>query len=134
MCYNQYICANDNLKVDGVNSAGNGMEDVQTVEVSEKSFQLFEKKVIFEKEAYLLTELLIDIEEMSYDAGLEEPIISKTFTLRNRLEYFFSGKIGYEKVNSKLLVYPLDINPCFYIKKKDIRRVRATKCRSHKSI
>ena len=65
----------------------------------------------------MITELMIDIEEMSYDAGLEEQTISNTSTLQRRLEYFFNGKIGFEKVNKKLLVYPLDINPCFYVKK-----------------
>ena len=37
--------------------------------VNEHFFNLFSKNVIAEKEAYLLTELLIDIQEMSFHAG-----------------------------------------------------------------
>ena len=80
--------------------------------VNEHFFNLFSKKVIAEKEAYLSTELLIDIQEMSFDAGLDEPTIKQTSNLRNKLEHFFDGKIGFEKVDKKLIVYPIDIYPC----------------------
>ena len=67
--------------------------------------------------AYLLNELLIDIEKMSCDADLEEPFISNTRTLKRKLEDFFTGKIVFETLNNRLLVYSLDINPCFYVKR-----------------
>ena len=62
--------------------------------VNEHFFNLFSKKVIAEKEGNLLTGLLIDIQEMRFDAGLDEPAIKQTSNLRKKLNIFFDGKIG----------------------------------------
>ena len=110
ICYNQYVYSH----CEAVNDL-----DISKIkdDVSETFFRLFSKKVIKQKEAYLLTELLIDIEEMSHDAGLDKPVISQTSNLKRKLEELYNDQIGFEKVNKKLLVYPSDVNPCFYVTK-----------------
>ena len=116
-CYNQYVAEHRRL----VNHRGSDFQMEKELEIdskiSEAFFNLFERKVITEKNAYLLTELLTDINEMSNDAGLTDPTIKQTSNLKKRLEQHFPGKIAFEKVNNKLIVYPIDVNPCFYVSK-----------------
>ena len=52
---------------------------------------------------------------MSIDAGLSGVTIKKTSNLKTKLEHRFHGLIGFETLNYKLIVYPMDVNPCFYV-------------------
>ena len=47
--------------------------------------RLFQRKVIKDEKAYLLTELIKDIKEMSEDNDIDDPPITKTFTFKTRL-------------------------------------------------
>ena len=85
------------------------------MQANEEFFKLLQRKVIIEKSAFILHELLIDIAEMSIDAGLSGVTIKQTSNLKTKLEHRFHGLIGFETLNYKLIVYPMDVNPCFYV-------------------
>ena len=54
-------------------------------EVMDSFSHLFPRKVIKDEKAYLLTELIKDIKEMSEDNDIDDPPITKTVTLKTRL-------------------------------------------------
>ena len=66
---------------------------------NEEFFKLLQRKVIIEKNAYILHELLIDIAEMSIDAGLSGVTIKQTSNLKTKFEHRFHGLIGFETLN-----------------------------------
>ena len=67
------------------------------MQANDEFFKLLQRKVIIEKNAYLLPELIIDITEMSFDAGLSGVTIHQTSNLKTKLEPRFHGLIGFEK-------------------------------------
>ena len=67
------------------------------MQANDEFFKLLQRKVIIEKNAYLLPELIIDITEMSIDAGLSGVTIYQTSNLKTKLEPRFHGLIGFEK-------------------------------------
>ena len=69
------------------------------MQANEEFFKLLQRKVIIEKNAYILHELLIDIAEMSIDAGLSGVTIKQTSNLKTKFEHRFHGLIGFETLN-----------------------------------
>ena len=71
-------------------------------------------KIVRDKEAYLLHELLKDVSEFSTEQGLEEPVIQHTVELKRQLLKRFENQISFFPCGRHLLVHPIDINPCTY--------------------
>ena len=59
------------------------------MQANEEFFKLLQRRVIIEKNAYILHELLIDIAEMSIDAGLSGLTVKKRLILRQNLSTDF---------------------------------------------
>ena len=77
-------------------------------------FHLFQCYVIKDQEAFLLTELLEDIKEISSDNDLDDPPITKTATLKLRLSEKFGNSIDFHKIGKRLVVHSSTVNPLSY--------------------
>ena len=79
------------------------------------SKKILSKKILQEKKAYFLTELIHDIAEMSSDAELDEPFVKYRYELKDLLSKSFGNQIAYYKgVTSKVVVHSVIVNPCQY--------------------
>jgi len=89
---------------------------VECVRVSTKIFLcLISEKILQEKKAYFLTELIHDIADMSSDAELDEPFVKYGYELKDLLSKSFGNQIAYYKgVTSKVVVHSVIVNPCQY--------------------
>ena len=105
-CYMNFTYAYDTKKPT--------QQDIRKSEVLDKFFRLFEHKVIKDQEAYILTELLEDLKEMSEDHDLINPPISKTFNLKQKLIEKFGESIDFHVVERRLIVHPSGVNPVLY--------------------
>ena len=83
-------------------------------EVMDSFFHLFQRNVIKDEQAYLLTELIEDIKEMSEDNDIDDPPITKTFTLKKRLIERFGYSIDFHKFGNRLVVHSTAVNPISY--------------------
>lgn len=83
--------------------------------VTEEFLKLVERKVIKDKEAYLMTDLLEDIKNMSTENGLQEPCMKYTYELKDKLQGHFGEKMSFYKAGRNLIVHPTSINPCMYV-------------------
>ncbi len=70
--------------------------------------------VIRDKKAFLLNELLTDIQFLSEEQYLEKPAIAETKTLRRLLERELADQIGFFPSGIYRIVHSTDINPCEY--------------------
>ena len=82
--------------------------------VNEEFMILVEKKVIKDKEAYLMTDLLEDHEHLSTENGLQEPCIKYTYELKIKLQDRFGEQISFYKAGRNLVVHSTSVNPCMY--------------------
>ena len=71
-------------------------------------------KIIKDKEAYLLHELLKDVKYLSEEYDFETPVIEHTSSLKRYLVQEYSNGIAFVLSGKSLLVHPIDINPCTY--------------------
>ena len=71
-------------------------------------------RIIRDKEAYLLHELLKDIVQWSTEHGLEEAAIEHTVGLKRYLTNNFENELAFFPSGRHVLVHPIDINPCTY--------------------
>ena len=71
-------------------------------------------KIVRDKEAYLLHELLNDVKCLSAEQELDVPAIEHTSTLKVYLSKMFPESIAFFPSSKYLLVHPIDINPCTY--------------------
>ena len=71
-------------------------------------------KIVRDKEANLLHELLNDVRCISEDHELEPPAIDNTKQLKRFIIKHFEDKINFFPSGKYLLVHPIDINPCSY--------------------
>ena len=71
-------------------------------------------KIIRDKKAYLLHELLKDIIYLSEEHDLETSAIAHTSSLKRYLVEEYSNDIAFFRSGKYLLVHPIDINPCTY--------------------
>ena len=109
-CYNKFIKIKEkdtdeleNLKLEKIDSA------VQNF------VRCIKQKILREKKAYLLVDLLKDLEDFREEEGLEEPIASTTLSLRRIIEKNIPEKISFHLIGKKLMAYSTDINPCIYL-------------------
>ena len=83
-----------------------------------------QRKIIHLKEAYLLIDLLRDLQTISSDSGLTSPA-KETRGLRRLLEKRFGDELAYFNTGRNCIVHYCEINPCEYsvatIKGKGIR-------------
>ena len=86
--------------------------------ISADEMSLFEfkvrTKIVRDREAYLLHELLNDVAELSSEQGLEKPVIENTKELKRQLIKRFGEEITFFPYGRHLFVHPIDINPCAY--------------------
>ena len=68
------------------------------------------QKIIMEKNAYLLIDLLQDIQDLSEEAGLDEPIVETTLALRRLIETNLDKKISFHLIDKKLMAYSSEVN------------------------
>ena len=71
-------------------------------------------KIIRDKEAYLLHELLKDVKYLSEEHDLETPVIEHTRSLKRYLVQEYSNAMAFFPSGKYLLVHPIDLNPCIY--------------------
>ena len=71
------------------------------VYVMKRFLELFRKKVLIDRNAYLMTELIQDIHEVSLENGLQDAIIKHTHLLKKRLVKEFRNSIGFYIVGKK---------------------------------
>ena len=78
--------------------------------------RLISKKILQEKKAYFLTELIRDIAEMSSNAELYEPFVKYGYELKDLLSKSFGNQVAYYKegVTSKVIVHSVIVNSCQY--------------------
>ena len=60
--------------------------------------ELFRKKVLIDGNAYFMTELIQDIDEVSVENELQDAIIKHTHFLKKRLFEEFGNSIGFDLV------------------------------------
>ena len=74
------------------------------------------KRVVHEKDAFLLSDLLEHIKRLSELNGMTEPIIiSNTRTLKRRIIDEFSDGISFYPKDKYLIVHSSDVNTCEYV-------------------
>ena len=90
----------------------------KTDSINTDVLQLFEykirTKIVRDKEAYLLHELLTDVSEWSNEHGLDRPVIEHTVELKREILKKFENEIAFFPCVRHLLVHPIDVNPCTY--------------------
>jgi len=84
-------------------------------EVMEKFFRLFQCKVIDNHDAYLLTEMVLDIKKMSEEHELAEPPILKMFTRRKRLTEWYGDAVTFGKIGNRIVVHSSDVSSLAYL-------------------
>ena len=93
--------------------------------ILDEFFVTLKKRVIFEKDAFLLSDLLDDIRMLSEEYGLTEPVISNTRTLKRKITERYPDEISYYPKGKYLIVHCSDMNPCEYavavLKEKGLR-------------
>ena len=111
-CYNKFIrfeC--DKLEIEQAIIDEKGKKE----RVASKFIKLVQQRVLSDKKAFLLIDLLNDISDLSEEEGLEEPSISTTKVLRRLIESHFEEKISFHLVGKRSMVYSSDVNPCIYV-------------------
>ena len=71
-------------------------------------------KVIRDKFAYLLHELLNDVKLLSEEHGLSQPLFGDTYTLKRKIIERFPNEIDFFPQGKFRIVHASDINPCKY--------------------
>ena len=104
-CYLRFAHPYETLTENEVNQA----EDLAL----ETFFHKIRRKIINEKCAFLLKELLNDLLVICEDSSLKDPVINNKRTLKRRLEQEFRDEISFD-VKQYTLVYASDTKPCDY--------------------
>ena len=112
LCYTSFALPrkpNDDEKI-------NEVEEIQKIQerVNRDFFQLFKRKVLKDFEAYLMSELMKDIKEMSEDSGLTQSSIKHSYVLKAKLQDVFGDQISFYKAGRQQIVHPSNLNPCMY--------------------
>ena len=76
---------------------------------------MLKRRVIEDKESYLMIELLKDLEEISQDFGLDTPPIRFTSHLKLHLKDCFQELISFSTVAGKLVVSSSELGPVTYV-------------------
>ena len=106
------------------------MENLQN-DISEKFPLSRKKRVIHQKEASLLSDLLDDIKRLSIKNGLEYVLITNSRKLKSKIEERFPDDVSYYNKGKYSIVHCSDMNPCEYaiavLKGKGLRSNRIIK-------
>ena len=73
------------------------------------------KRIIYGKEAFLISDLLEDIKCLRQENGIEESIIAITRTLKRKMIDTFPEEISLYPNGKYLIVQLSNVNPCQYI-------------------
>ena len=89
----------------------------ETVELFENDilegvYLVLKKRMVHEKDAFLLSNLVEDIQRLSELNEFTEHIISNTRTLKRRITGKFSDDISFYSKDKYLVVHSSDVNPC----------------------
>ena len=76
--------------------------------------QRIKSKIIRERCAFLLNELLVDMKILSEEQGLDEPPINNTRSLKRYVAATFEDEISFFPKGKYLLVHASEMNPCEY--------------------
>ena len=88
--------------------------DAEREDVKQAFYYNLRRKILRDREAFLLNELLEDVQTMSEENGLDEPVIKDTKSLRRCLEKEFGDDIGFFPSGKFRIVHSADVNPCEY--------------------
>ena len=83
--------------------------------ILEELFLERKKRIVHEKDAFLLSDLLEDTKRLSELNGLTESIFLNTRTLKSRIIDKFSDDISFSPKGKYLIVYSSDVDPCEYV-------------------
>ena len=83
-------------------------------DVMQSFYYKVKSRILRDKGAFLLNELLEDIEILSDEQGLSSPAIQHTSTLKMKLIQEFGESISFFPHGRYLLVHSADTNPCEY--------------------
>ena len=72
------------------------------------------KHILRDKEAYLLSDLLKDVAEMSADAGLDEPAVKYSYELNDNLLERFGEDISCHRTGKQVIIHSSSVNPFHY--------------------
>ena len=89
----------------------------ETVELFENDilegvYLVLKKRMVHEKDAFLLSNLVEDIQRLSELNEFTEHIISNTRTLKRRITGKFSDDTSFYSKDKYLVVHSSDVNPC----------------------
>ena len=89
----------------------------ETVELFENDilegvYLVLKTRMVHEKDAFLLSNLVEDIQRLSELNEFTEHIISNTRTLKRRITGKFSDDISFYSKDKYLVVHSSDVNPC----------------------
>ena len=110
-CYNKFIRMSSNSVI---------VEDSDVSETNEKVVQHFYRKilqkVIRDKNAYLLSELLRDCKEISKEFGLDEaPVyLRHTYRVKESLMQHFETQISFSSITKYVVVHSSEVNVVTY--------------------
>ena len=82
--------------------------------ILEKFLLNLKKRVIHQKEAFLLSDLLDDIKRLTIENGFEDTLITNTRTLKRKIAERFPGYISFYNKGKYLIVPWSDMNSCEY--------------------
>ena len=91
------------------------VEDPKEEHALQSFFYKIKSKIIRDKQAFLLNELLKDVALISEDLGLNAPVILTTQTLKRRIIDECGSDISFYKSGKYLIVHASDVNPCEYV-------------------
>ena len=89
----------------------------ETVELFENDiievvYLALKKRIVHEKDAFLLSNIVEDIRRLSELNEFTEQIISNTRTLKRRITGKFSDDISFYSKDKYLVVHSSNVNPC----------------------
>eukprot|EP00795_Rhopilema_esculentum_P000574 gene574-10262_t len=90
------------------------VEDAREEHALQSFFYKFQSKIIRDKQAFLLHELLKDVALISEEIGLNAPVIQTTQTLKRRIIDECGPEISFYNSGKYLIVHASDVNPCEY--------------------
>ena len=114
ICYH-YLCCSKFMYTPGTKLSEDDLKNRELQRATTESFlELFERKVIVDKEAYLLRDLMDDIKDISEENGLHELSIRQSCNLKKLLHQRFGNEIDFYSVGNRLIVHPSSISPVSY--------------------
>eukprot|EP00795_Rhopilema_esculentum_P009663 gene9663-17422_t len=88
------------------------LEDIQNDVMSEILGKI-RTKILLEKQAFLLSNLLRDVMNLSDEKGIDSPV-NNTAALKKKLVGVFSERLGFYSSGRQVIIYSSDVNPLEY--------------------